>query len=294
MLRDFRGDVTKHMTDLITGKRKRDNAPEPAHALQQTPKKPKTHHMNEQPAKQSHAGHKRKDGQAQGKARKVRSEKPAAEPTEAPPKVMEPEELPKISPKDEDDKDELTHKAENLKKFMHDVRMHPEDPDGSSKVVYLAEQGEDRVLTVSTLKTGRTVMHDTSIPHKYGQSRIPTGQPSRAEEPFLKKGKHGRNGDFVNDPDRRTGRGHQCSAEDQQGLEEYHTYRGQVLKEYPKYPKIGEDQDINPKVETDWNENEDWYRRFAQKYPAHAVSHLWPCGCEKLRGESEDEESEEE
>ncbi|KAF2828486.1 hypothetical protein CC86DRAFT_444692 [Ophiobolus disseminans] len=275
-------------------KRKHDNAPEPAQASQQTPKKPKTHHADGQKVKQSPAGHKQKHGQARCDTRKVRFEEPLQEPTAHPPEEMTPEEIPTVSTKHDGDTEEQARKAENLARFLHDVRMHPEDPDGSSKVVHLTSQSEARILTASTLKTGRTVLHNTPIPQNQAKRHITLSQPARAEAPFVKKGRHGRHADFAHDPDRRFGRGHQFTREDEQGLEEYFSYSGQVLKEYPKYPRIGEHQGINPGVEDDWKENESWYRRFSRKYPGHAVAHLWPCGCERVRGGSEGEESEEE
>jgi hypothetical protein len=285
------------MTDVITEKRKHDwtgYVHEPAETLQQTPKRPKFHHTDERLAKQPRAGYKHKDGRAESGASNVLFKKSVEKPTAQVSKEMQPGEMSTVSTKHEDDTTQRARTVEDLKRLMHDIKIHPQNPDRSSMAVHLAEEGEDRILTASTLKSGRTIMHSTSIPHNYGRPRVVFGQPARTEKPFLKKGKHGRHGDFVSDPDRRTGRGHQITMEDDQGLEEYISYRGQVLKEYPRYPKIDEGQQIRHEVREDWDENEIWHNDFARKYPGYAVSHLWPCGCEKARGESEDEESEEE
>ena len=274
------------MTDTTTiGKRKHDNAHEPAAGPRQTAKKQKTRHTNEQPAKQPLAGSPHKDGQARGNARKVRFEEPMEE--------MKPQEIPTISTKDTKTGDEQARKDENLQHFLSDIGMHLEDPDGSSKVVRLPEQGQDRVLTASIQpQTGRPIMHDTPIPRNYAQGRAQSAQPK--DQPFLKIGRHGRYGDFDNDPDRRTGRGHQLNPEDQLGLDSYFEYRGQVLQKYPRYPGVDAGLQVHPEVKKSWDENQVWHNGFVERYPGYAVAHLWPCGCEKLRGESENGESEEE
>jgi hypothetical protein len=199
-----------------------------------------------------------------------------------------------MSTNEDNDGGKQDHKAENLKKFMHDVGMHPEDPDRSTMVVH--EEGEDRVLTASIQEgTGKTIMHNTPIAHDKGKAPVQFGQPSQpAARPFLKAGKHGRGGDFDNDPDRRTGRGHQFTDEDTKGLDAYYSCRGQIFQRFPNYPRVGAGVEIPAEVREAWNVNEEWYRSYKEKYGGYAVSHLWPCGCERMRGASEEEESEEE
>jgi hypothetical protein len=72
------------------------------------------------------------------------------------------------------------------------------------------------------------------------------------------------------------------------------SFRGQALRIHPRFPAAGAGQEIEPTVRESWDENERWYNGFTQRYPGFSVGHLWPCGCEKLRDEGEDNESEEE
>lgn len=175
-----------------------------------------------------------------------------------------------------------------LKDFMRDVGMHPENPDASTMVVRQPEQSEDRILTASTNPlTGKPILHDISIARDPSQRHIP--QTQSVESPFLKKGTHGRHSDFTNDPDRRTGRGHQVTTEDEIGLEEYLDFRNQVLKAYPTSPRVENDEEMHQSVKEGWDDNERWYVNFTNRYPGNSVNHLWSCGCEKMRGESEEE-----
>ncbi|KAH8732565.1 hypothetical protein GQ44DRAFT_697817 [Phaeosphaeriaceae sp. PMI808] len=174
---------------------------------------------------------------------------------------------------------------------MTETGLDPDNLDNSTKVVRLKR--EDRILTASkNPKTGQPILHDTSVPSARNRPSVPVAQPTPVKErPFMKKGKHGRGGDFENDVDRQTGHGHQVSGVEELRLARYLDYRGDVYKKYPKYP-AGED--ISSEVKQGWRESELWYMGFKERYPGNGVMHLWPCGCEKMRGDSEDEESEEE
>lgn len=290
----------KHVVDTIAGKRKRDNAPdEPAEAEQQTSKNPKIQDTNEQRTQRSHAGHKHGDDQATRPARHVRFEEPPQEPAAPPPEAPKSDEISLASSKSARERQEQEKKASRLGKFMEDIKMHPEHPEKppgtySSVVVRLEEEREDRVLTASIFPNGKTAMHNTPIAHNHRKPRVMLGQPATSEPPFLKKGRHGRHGHFTDDLDRRTGRGHQVTPSDYQDLEDCITFRGQVKKVFPMFPKAWQDQEVSDDLKQDCNDNEAWSREFAKKYPGHAVAHLWPCGCEIMRGESEGEDSEEE
>jgi hypothetical protein len=74
----------------------------------------------------------------------------------------------------------------------------------------------------------------------------------------LKDGKHGRGGDFDDDPDCCTRRGHQTSREDYEGLEEYLSFRGQVMKKYPQFPSADAEEEVHPEVKKVWDKNELW------------------------------------
>jgi hypothetical protein len=293
-------------------KRKRDNTPEPAQALEQTTKRSKIHHVAEQLVMQSPPVVQAKaDIIVEDERRKSQTETSTAEP-ETPGALsalvnetlqgLEEEELRK---KEEENrkKEEPIREGEEERRLHNDrllgimegLGLHPDNPDASSRVVRLPGQGEDRVLTATTNPKTRPstyVLHDTPILYDRDQ-RI--AQPAPSDEiSFLEDGKHGRGGNFDDDTDRRTGRGHQINPEDYENLEEYLSFRGQVLKKYPQYPSADAGEEVHPDVKKVWDKNELWNCNFTKKYLGHAFSHLWPCGCERVRGESENDESEEE
>jgi hypothetical protein len=272
--------------DKGNGKRKRDCTPEPAHDPQQTIKKPRIHNTDAEPLEAPILDM----VQVQAKASDERPKSMIDE--------QKLDELPRLSsdismsPAEEAEKQlEAARQVDLLHDFMGDIGIHPENPDASSFLVQLPE--ETRVLTaVTNANTGQLTLHDTPIPRDH--SRTMGHQPQPSQQPHLKPGMHGRNGDFQNDPDRRTGRGHEVSSEDHIALSRYMSFRGQVLRIHPRFPAAGAGQEIEPTVRESWDDNERWYNGFTQRYPGFSVGHLWPCGCEKLRDEGEDSESEEE
>lgn len=275
-------------------KRKRDNTIEPAQASKQTAKKLKIRQAREQVAEQSAAADIKPKAQSKDERRKSRIEEKMAE--------FNKTAIPKLSgaaPKQTPEEDARL-KAEDLKAHnammeskMSYMGMHPDSADTSSMVVNLPEEGEDRVLTAATNpSTKKHVLHDIAIPHD--RTQLQTQQPVRTEKPFLKDGKHGRGADFENDPDRRTGRGHEVTPEDQILHDEYIDFRALVYKKYPHYPGVAHGEEVDASIKEAWDDNERWQNSFNYKYGGNMFNHLWPCGCEKLRGESEDEESEEE
>jgi hypothetical protein len=267
-------------------KRKRDYAPELAQAALQTTKKLKTHHSDRQLAEQPLEGHTQIDAKSKDASCKVRPREVVEEP-------KEPEELPIVLDERTGNGTDQTHEASNLQNFMYDIGMHPENPHTSTMVITLPEYSEDRVLTaITNTKTGQTILHDTPVSRVCFDPAAPAVQAYR--KPFLKVGRHGRGGDFEDDCDRQTGRGHEVSLEAYTGLDEYMNYRGQVFRKYPRYPRVGEGEAIHSEVKKSWNENELWYVNFKKTYPGFSVSHLWPCGCEQLRRGSENDESEQE
>jgi hypothetical protein len=137
------------------------------------------------------------------------------------------------------------------------------------------------------------MFHTTLLSLMIPISALPN-QPHLTAISILKDGKHGRGGDFDDDPDRCTRRGHQISPEDYEGLEEYLSFHGQVMKKYPPFPSTDAEEEVHPEVKNVWDKNELWNCNFSNKNPGYAFGHLWPCGCEKVRVESEDEGSEEE
>jgi len=275
-------------------KRKRDNTIEPVQASGQTAKKLKVHQAREQVAKQSAAADIKPKAQSKDERRKSRIEEKMAEFSKTA--------IPKLSgaAPEQTPEEKAKLKAEDLKAHnammeskMSYLGMHPDNPDASSMIVNLPEEGEDRVLTAITNPfTKKHVLHDTAIPHNRTQRQ--TQQPVRTEKPFIKDGKHGRRGDFENDPDRRTGRGHEVTPEDRTRHNEYIDFRALVYKKYPLYPGVAQGEIVDNSIKQTWDDNEIWYNSFNYKYGGNLFNHLWPCGCEKLRGESEDGESEEE
>jgi hypothetical protein len=269
----------------MTGKRKRDDISEPAQVLQQT-KRPKARHLDKQLDKQVRADIAQVDIDLRVEHRELRNNEPMTD-LEDMDELLDIREGMHDKPTRKADQDvEQADRTDRLQGFMNDIGMHPQNPDASTMAVRLPKQGgtEIRILTASTVaKTGRIILHDTSISQDRDQTMAQ--QAHTARQPYLKVGVHGRHGDFENDLDRQTGRGHELSSEDQIGLGEYMDFRAR---------KAGAEQEMVPDIKDAWNENEQWYTAFTRRYPGFSVSHLWPCGCEKWRGESEDSDSEEE
>ncbi|KAF1920932.1 hypothetical protein BDU57DRAFT_29917 [Ampelomyces quisqualis] len=283
-----------HPRDREQGKRKLDSAFEPTQSSQQTTKRHKNRHMDTQLAKQSLARYPKpkantedENHHASRKSRKAARRKL----NEVMPTLHE--DAPEESTKQATEKIMQLPKDIRVTNFMSNVGMHPDNPDTSTMVVRQPEQSEDRILTASTnTMTGKPILHDVSIARNPSQRQL---LPKKSvEPPFLKKGIHGRHGGFTNDPDRRPGRGHHVTTEDQKGLDEYLDFRSQVLQAYPRFPGVDAGEEMHPEVKEGWDDNERWYNSFTHKYPGNSVSHLWPCGCEKMRGNSESSDSEEE
>ncbi|RYN78265.1 hypothetical protein AA0120_g11051 [Alternaria tenuissima] len=167
--------------------------------------------------------------------------------------------------------------------FFDSTGMNPSDPDRSSIIV--RGDDEDRVLTATSHETFRgpvTYLFETTIPHN---APSPPSRISPPPIPYLKEGLHGRDGDFQDDPDRRTGVGHQIEPEDQLKWDEYKNFHGTIYQQFPQYPAT-----VTAEMKKAWNQWHRWYGDFTEKYPGYAVSHLWPCGCEVARDEDESEE----
>ncbi|KAF1842041.1 uncharacterized protein K460DRAFT_291673 [Cucurbitaria berberidis CBS 394.84] len=180
-----------------------------------------------------------------------------------------------------------------LQALMNDVGLSPSQVETSTRIVALPKHGENRVLTVtSNTKTGQVTLHDTGIPSCYNDYN--GSQAVQAITPYLKKGKHGPNGDFFSDPARATGKGHDYDPDDTKRYDEFLHFRCFFYKRYPSYPKLHEGEKIEPEVKAAWDVQQAWYGKFSEKYPGRRLDQ-WPCGCRKLCEESESEsESEEE
>lgn len=293
-----KGKAPMHAAVQNQGKRKHDNVPEPAHGDQQTTKKLKTRHADRQLAKQSLAEDTatKSNASTNDERCKARAEKPKSKKAKRLPKLSEG--MDEGTPNQCTEEYEQPEEQARLEGFMKRTSIDINNPDASSRLVVLHDQDEIRILTASTIpKTGRPILHDTAVPLNFDKAKarlmqLQASQP--VELPFLKDGQHGRHGHFIHDPDRRTGRGHQLTPQEKVALDDYLQFRGQVLKQYPSYPAADAGQEVHPEIKKTWEQNELWYNKFADRYPGFPVNHLWPCGCEKLRGESENGESEEE
>jgi len=154
---------------------------------------------------------------------------------------------------------------------MHDIIMEASDPGRSTMIV--RGRGEDRVYLFDT-----AVSHNTDVSLR---------QPPAF---FLKDGRHGRRGGLVNDPDLRTGRGHQAAPSDRRMWDSFITARGMFYRDYPYYPRLARGVSIDEKTRERWGKWQQWYYSFMKKYPGYAVAYLWPCGCEKVSDNCESEE----
>ncbi|KAH7400705.1 hypothetical protein DE146DRAFT_744997 [Phaeosphaeria sp. MPI-PUGE-AT-0046c] len=293
-----KGKASLHTATQDEGKRKCDDTSEPLRGSQQTTKKSKTRHADTQLAEQSPTEDTilNTDASTKDEYRKSRGRKPDS---------REAEKLTKLKPgMEEENTNQHTEEYKQLEqtarlgKFMKQVDIDMNNPDASSKFVVLHEQDEVHILTASTAQTtGKIFLHDTAVPLDVDGAKARLRQllsTRPVETPFLKAGQHGRHGDFVDDPDRRTGRGHQLALKEKVALDRYLQSRGQALKQFPRYSAVTEGQKTRLDIEESWEQNELWYNKFTIRYPGFSVNHLWPCGCEKLRGESESGESEEE
>jgi hypothetical protein len=290
MMCDLTNLMNVSLMEMI-GKRRRDCTPEPAQERQQTPKKPKVGRTERQLAEQSiadlaQAQVRDRDGHPKTRVDATRIDQQKFDDL---PSVLN--EISEASATKAEKELEEALRVDRLHGFMGDIGMHPDNPDASTFVVQLPE--ETRVLTVGTCaNTGRPILHDTSIPRAHDRTMAHQAHP--IQQPYIKVGVHGRHGDFNDDPDRQTGRGHELSLEDLTDLGKYMWFRGQILHRYPRFPQSEAGQEIQPELTEGWNGNERWYIAFKNRYPGLSVGHLWPCGCEKLRGEGEDSDSEEE
>ncbi len=106
----------------------------------------------------------------------------------------------------------------------------------------------------------------------------------------MKKGKHGRRGEFLNDPDLHTGLGHQIEPEDHLKWDEFRAFQGKLYQQFPHYPKPSQRISIDSEAKDAWDAWQTWYGEFTEKYLGYAVAHIWPCGCEKVSDENESEE----
>ncbi|CAN9288900.1 unnamed protein product [Alternaria alternata] len=152
--------------------------------------------------------------------------------------------------------------------FFNGTGMNPSDPDRSSIIV--RGDDEDRVLTATSHETFRgpvTYLFETTIPHN---APSPPSRISPPPVPYLKEGLHGRNGDFQDDPDRRTGVGHQIEPEDQLKWDEYKNFHGTIYQQFSHYPAT-----VTAEMKKAWNQWHRWYGDFTEKYPGYAASLLW-------------------
>jgi hypothetical protein len=124
------------------------------------------------------------------------------------------------------------------------------------------------------------------VPHKYILSSL------THIVPYLKEGKHGPGGDFDNDRDRMTGKGHNYQPNDAKLYEEYLQNRAVFRKMHPAYPQLREGEVVDAEVKADRHLWEEWYFGFRERYPG-SLGDQWVCGCQKWTEESEDESEEE-
>lgn len=136
-------------------------------------------------------------------------------------------------------------------------------------------------------------LYFASSPHSCEGDAYPSQNPEEA--PFLKNGRHGRHGDFFEDPDLHTGRGHQVESSDLVRKREYEAKHREFYKKWPHYPYVDKarrhlaSEHVEGRKELD--EAERWMMGYREKYQGENVGHLWPCGCERpVDGDESEEE----
>lgn len=108
----------------------------------------------------------------------------------------------------------------------------------------------------------------------------------------LKEGVHGPGGDFLLDPDRITGKGHDYDPADARMYEVYLKTRETFYKQQQLHQSFQGGEKIDPDIKKTWEMAQMWYMSFTDKYPGRRLDQ-WVCGCQKLavydEGESEEE-----
>jgi hypothetical protein len=188
---------------------------------------------------------------------------------------------------------ERTASSGRLLTFMHEIGMDPLDPEQATKIVPLPHCNEARILTgYHHRSTCHKWTKDTYTLHNIGvpiRSQGTFAPPSTREPvPYLKTGRHGLGGDFAEDPDRATGKGHNYDPVDQKKYEEYMEFRALFHGKYPEYPKLDTGVSVDAKMLEAWRRNEVWYQGFRQKYTG-MLGTQWVCGCQKILDEDEGE-----
>ncbi|EUC43902.1 hypothetical protein COCMIDRAFT_38172 [Bipolaris oryzae ATCC 44560] len=181
--------------------------------------------------------------------------------------------LPQISKKIETHKVARDREVQHIQ-FMSDTGMDASNLDLSTTIFH--GKNIDRVLTATTNpRTGAIQFFDTTV---HRNKSI----PPMLHAPFLKHGNHGRHGDFVHDPDRTTGLGHQIASHDHHKWNEFIVFNGMWRHRKPHSVSGREAMLAEREIRETWEKWQIWYGEFVEKYPGYAVAHLWPCGCEKV------------
>lgn len=194
---------------------------------------------------------------------------------------------------DDDDSNKDVGPQILLKMFMNDVGLDPAQPETATIVMHAANLNEDIILTVTAKECGFISLYNTHIPrsHKdYDGSRV---SRSSTIKPYLKEGQHGRGGQFDNDPDRSTGRGHDYEPEDTRNFHDYLAIEAALHKKYPKWPYKPDGECVDPEIIEIRNAQRTWYNGYARKYSGRLLRD-WPCGCEKLVAQDDAESESEE
>ncbi|KAH6616326.1 hypothetical protein C7974DRAFT_401612 [Boeremia exigua] len=137
-----------------------------------------------------------------------------------------------------------------------------------------------------------TIVEETLTTPDHNIGACPQREPP--EERFLKPGRHGRHGDFTDDPDLHTGRGHQVNPVDLKQRRAFEAKYRAFHRMWPYWPYVDQEkrwlgsQHAQGKKELD--EAERGMRVYREKYQGELVGHLWPCGCVVPRDGNESEE----
>jgi hypothetical protein len=124
----------------------------------------------------------------------------------------------------------------------------------------------------------------------YSVTHTAAEPPDSPSVPYLKEGVHGRRGDFQAVDDRHTGLGHQIEPDDQLKLNGFKNFRSRLYEQFPHYPHTAKGVSVGSETKSAWDQWQRRYAKFGEKYPGYALSHLWPCGCEKVSDKDESEE----
>ncbi|KAF2872140.1 hypothetical protein BDV95DRAFT_37284 [Massariosphaeria phaeospora] len=169
--------------------------------------------------------------------------------------------------------------------------LDPRSAFTATQIAHLPEENEHQILTAHMPdKIPLQIFHSGPPTLTFFRTCIPynacSQRRARSPAPFLKPGRHGPRGQFLNDPDLLTGKGHQVEPADQRKYDEAQKFQQGLWKTYPEYQRTGDRSLLKPEELKRLGEVVAYERLWRKKYPGMNGGE-WQCGC--LVPQDEDE-----